>query len=525
MITTKSRRFPLFLHLGLFGLVTASLMGCIEDESSPIEDDAETEEMRSGSLTPELLGQWTFEPGAELVDATGRWGQLVLAGNASVSNGQLHVHGSGTTATGWAVAQGYTGAKIREKTLMSWVAVDDLSVRSGSAMTIDTIGGAFVFDAITYAEIAAYRWMAGSEWYWRTLQNLVTPNETAVGQMLQMAISYRDLGNGSVEITLCRNGVQIGRYTSSSMAEWMGANAEVVFGARYTNPTTGARGALEGRIEEARIYGGAMTCAQIGAVPLKSDGDADGVPDEADKCEGFADHLDGDGDGIADGCDVCRGDNDTLDGDGDGVCGNLDLCLGDDQSGDADGDQVCDAIDNCATVANTEQSDADADGRGDACDDEDNDGVLDLDDNCKSVANPDQADSDADAAGDVCDPDDDNDTVADGTDNCALVANPDQLDSDLDLHGDACDGDDDNDLVVDQDDLCPGTPAGVAYNEDGCTGVQYVARSCGLCKHYPNEGQYQKCVAQASQQAVKDELLTNKERAGIVSGAAKASCQ
>ena len=38
--------------------------------------------------------------------------------------------------------------------------------------------------------------------------------------------------------------------------------------------------------------------------------------------------------------------------------------------GDADGDGACDAVDNCPEAANTDQSDSDADGVGDACDEE-----------------------------------------------------------------------------------------------------------------------------------------------------------
>jgi hypothetical protein len=523
MTTAKTRRPHMFLTLGLFGLLTSSLVGCSEDESSVADEDeaAAMDELRSGGVTPELLGQWTFEPGAELSDATGRWGTLRLIGNASVASGQLHVHGSGTTASGWAYAPGYSGAVIRQKTLMSWVAVDNLNVRAGSAMTIDNISGDN-FDAIVYAERVAYRWMAGSSFFART-RDVVTQNETAVGQLIQMAISYRDVGGGNVEVTICRDGVELGKYTSANMAQWTGANAEIIFGKRHTSGSL-QPGAIEGRIEEARIYGGPMTCAEIGAVPLRSDSDADGVPDGDDECEGFADHLDADLDGIADGCDLCNGGNSFLDEDGDGVCGDLDLCLGDDQSGDADADQVCNAIDNCVSVTNADQTDVDSDGNGDACDDEDGDGVLDVQDNCVSLANPDQGDSDIDGLGDSCDDDDDGDTVADELDNCSLVANADQEDLDDDGQGDACDGDDDGDGVLDLDDLCPATPTTVAYNDQGCSGVQYVELSCGRCVDYPNQGLYQSCVAQAATAARQAGLLDNKERAGIVRAAAVASC-
>ncbi|MCA9681412.1 MAG: hypothetical protein KC457_04385, partial [Myxococcales bacterium] len=368
------------LTLGLLGTLTMNLAGCGEEESTFSDDQMrsfECVEVLPAQPTPELLGQWTFEtteePGSELFDSTGRWGQLYLMGNATISNGQLHVHGSGTTSSGWAYAPGYSGDLIREKTLVSWVALDNLNVRAGSAMTIDNISGDN-FDAINYAEYQAYRWVPGSTLAKRS-RNVMTQNETAIGQVVQMAISYRDLGQGNVEITLCRDGVQLGQYKSGSMAQWTGANAEVIFGKRHTDGNY-QPGALEGRIEEARIYGGAMTCAEVGGLVQWHDSDHDGVSDDEDVCDGFDDHIDADQDGIPDGCDVCTGDDTSGDDDHDGVCNNQDLCLGDDLSGDLDSDGVCDSIDNCVSVANPDQADANQDGKGDACDDDDDDGAV-----------------------------------------------------------------------------------------------------------------------------------------------------
>ena len=75
---------------------------------------------------------------------------------------------------------------------------------------------------------------------------------------------------------------------------------------------------------------------------------------------------------------------------------------------DTDKDGVEDGSDNCPAVANPDQSDADMDGLGDACDDDftdvdtDGDGHFDLEDNCPSIANPGQEDSDGDGLGDAC---------------------------------------------------------------------------------------------------------------------------
>lgn len=49
---------------------------------------------------------------------------------------------------------------------------------------------------------------------------------------------------------------------------------------------------------------------------------------------------------------------------------------------DTDMDTVCDLADNCPTTPNTDQTDGDRDGIGDACDDSDGDGILDPNDEC-----------------------------------------------------------------------------------------------------------------------------------------------
>ncbi|MBI4145690.1 thrombospondin type 3 repeat-containing protein [Candidatus Woesearchaeota archaeon] len=119
--------------------------------------------------------------------------------------------------------------------------------------------------------------------------------------------------------------------------------------------------------------------------------------------------------------------------------------------------------------------------------DSDRDGIIDTRDNCPTMANTDQSDIDADAIGDVCDPDDDNDGIADVQDNCPVVANADQNDFDADAIGDVCDPDDDNDLVLDTQDACAyvvGIPAykGCPYAEKPVVDLQIVDQTkSGVC--------------------------------------------
>jgi len=70
---------------------------------------------------------------------------------------------------------------------------------------------------------------------------------------------------------------------------------------------------------------------------------------------------------------------------------------------DSDQDSIPDFSDNCVSVANNDQVDANANGRGDACEDYDRDGVLNFKDNCQDTPNFAQQDTDTDDIGDICD--------------------------------------------------------------------------------------------------------------------------
>jgi thrombospondin type 3 repeat protein len=195
-----------------------------------------------------------------------------------------------------------------------------------------------------------------------------------------------------------------------------------------------------------------------------------------------------------------------------------DVCVG--LGGDLDGDNWCGVHDNCPNVANADQSDANKDAVGDACDhetcngidddgdgrvdngfpDKDDDGVADCLDRC-----PNEADADVDNDGlpdciDACREDPANDEDGDGicgtVDNCRITPNPTQSDKDEDGIGDACDTeacdgidndgdvsfdeglpDADQDVICDQVDECPNDPLndadkdGLCAGEDNCAGV------------------------------------------------------
>ncbi|MBX7259589.1 MAG: hypothetical protein K1Y02_24735, partial [Candidatus Hydrogenedentes bacterium] len=59
--------------------------------------------------------------------------------------------------------------KIKDKTLVAWVYLNTLDQRAGSAITLDD--RKTHFDGIVFGEIAARKWMAGSDGFSRSAQD------------------------------------------------------------------------------------------------------------------------------------------------------------------------------------------------------------------------------------------------------------------------------------------------------------------------------------------------------------------
>lgn len=223
-----------------------------------------------------LVGLWTFENGS-LADSTGNFGNLVLVGDAVVSNGALDLNGSGTTATGWAKTPGTSsaggggGVALGSKTLVSWITLQSLSASAGSAMTLDGVTGD-KFDGIVFGEQSAGRWMNGSNGWSRSQGgqfNQAEAVESSTGSLLQLAITYQDLGGGNVQITGYRNGNLMGSYTSGNFASWGANEQEVIFGRRfhYIDINHGD-GALDALLHEARLYDSALSQSEIQSLAM-----------------------------------------------------------------------------------------------------------------------------------------------------------------------------------------------------------------------------------------------------------------
>ena len=142
-----------------------------------------------------------------------------------------------------------------DKTLVSWVRLDNLDQRGGSVLTIQS---GDQFDGIVFGELQPRKWMPGSDLFKRTQEEQseylaeTIDNNTVV----QMAISYK-----GDEIRAYRNGRIYASYNRTNIDLLTAENRLAVFGLRHVGPAGGDR--ISGAIEDARIYDIALTIDQI----------------------------------------------------------------------------------------------------------------------------------------------------------------------------------------------------------------------------------------------------------------------
>ncbi len=136
---------------------------------------------------------------------------------------------------------------LREKTLVAWVRLGNLTQRGGSVLTVETPDGAF--DGIVFGEKAPGRWMAGSEFFHRTADRQADwPAETAgPGELVQIAIAYE-----AKRTRTYRNGQLYAEHPATSLQSY-DASLQIVMGLRHLEAAD--RACFVGSIEDARVYG------------------------------------------------------------------------------------------------------------------------------------------------------------------------------------------------------------------------------------------------------------------------------
>jgi len=142
-----------------------------------------------------------------------------------------------------------------DKTLVSWVILDNTTQQGGSALTIQR---GDQFDGIVFGERAPGKWMAGSNFYARTQgDQQANAVEKADGKtLIQMAIVYK--GN---QISIYRNGEPYASYEVSNIDLLSAKDNMAVFGLRHEGAGTGRT--LRGSIEDARIYDKALSADEL----------------------------------------------------------------------------------------------------------------------------------------------------------------------------------------------------------------------------------------------------------------------
>jgi len=177
---------------------------------------------------------------------------------------------AGAVAGFWLLATIGTATKamaadgpLQDKTLVAWVAPANLTQRGGSTLTLDDLGGHF--DGIVFGELAPAKWMAGSEFYRRTMRNQESwPAETATpAKLVQIAITYRGR-----TVTTYHDGAEYSRHEIADAPVSFGPGTVVMIGPRHI----GNRQFFAGAIEDARIYDAALTAQEIAALRPDTNG-------------------------------------------------------------------------------------------------------------------------------------------------------------------------------------------------------------------------------------------------------------
>lgn len=150
-------------------------------------------------------------------------------------------------------------AVLRDKTLVVWAAPANLTQQGGSALTIED--GREHFDAIVFGELAAGKWMAGSDFFKRSLKEQArVPVEVAGGDtFVQIAIAY-----AGPLVTVYRNGAVYAQHRMAEGAQEFGVGARCTIGKRHRKQSGPEH--FAGAIDEARIYDVALSAEQIAAL-------------------------------------------------------------------------------------------------------------------------------------------------------------------------------------------------------------------------------------------------------------------
>lgn len=175
-----------------------------------------------------------------------------LMGTAKINEGALVLDGKGYVATE------PLKHRLEEKSLEAWVIVDGLNQRGGGVVTVQSQTGQ-IFDSIVFGEMKPGHWLAGSNFFERTLDFGAATKEddqTAI----HIVITYAADGT----IRGYRNGTPYGKtIRKSALRSFKENTSQILFGLRHS-PAGGNR-YFKGRILEARLYDRSLGADEVNA--------------------------------------------------------------------------------------------------------------------------------------------------------------------------------------------------------------------------------------------------------------------
>jgi len=148
---------------------------------------------------------------------------------------------------------------LGDKTFVAWASPANTFQRGGSVITIQEPGKAF--DALVFGELAAGRWMAGSEGFRRSTHDQNSwPQESADPRdLVQIAVAYR-----GKEVSIHRDGKPYAHYTMPSEPAAFDEKSIVLLGLRHIEILGGPT--FRGEVEDARIYPEALDAEALSAL-------------------------------------------------------------------------------------------------------------------------------------------------------------------------------------------------------------------------------------------------------------------
>jgi hypothetical protein len=141
-------------------------------------------------------------------------------------------------------------------TIAAWVKLSDLTQRSSGVVGVSTdeAVNAPVFSSIVFSEFNSQRWENGSDNGVRHFSPAFVEGST---DWVHMTITY-----ANNDISVYRNGALIGQATSFSPAVFE-SPAYFYTGVRFITPACGAACYLKGAVDDARLYGRALSASEV----------------------------------------------------------------------------------------------------------------------------------------------------------------------------------------------------------------------------------------------------------------------